>query len=227
MNVNNSKSKSRKKNIQLILTVLFAIILLSACKKAETDAGQVFYDNGIEIVEKMAEMVNNEEYISYYTYSSQLKELVNKIAEGNYDLPKNVYKITLLPGFFQEMADSYDMNIDGISESLQEDLEKKMISSIGSFVNGISGTEAVAVSSIVSAGGCFVCDGVTEHLIYIYIFEGGYPVFVSFNPGKDGAVSASGSFILNDKFKDMNEDIIKELMENMLMITQYEVEKVQ
>jgi hypothetical protein len=62
----------------------------------------------------------------------------------------------------------------------------------------VSGTMALAASSLVKKTDLFVDTSVTKTEVYVYIYDEAYPVFVAFTPGEDGAVSATGTYVIVD-----------------------------
>ena len=75
-----------------------------------------------------------------------------------------------------------------------------MFGSLITQINGMGGTEELAVSSICTHGKTFVDDSITDNTIFLYVYEDALPIAVTFTVGEDGAVSASGTFIMYDGF---------------------------
>ena len=91
-------------------------------------------------------------------------------------------------------------DLEGVSEELKNYLTQRVIASLMSQINAMSGVENLAASSVCTVGKTFVSENATENVIYIYTYEGTAPVAVTFTLGEDHSVSATGTFILYDGF---------------------------
>jgi hypothetical protein len=84
----------------------------------------------------------------------------------------------------------------------------------------LSGTAAIAASSLVKKTDLFVDASVTKSEVYVYIFDESYPVFVSFIPGENGAVSATGTYVIVDGLIGADADTTG----NTLSVSPYKLE---
>ena len=91
-------------------------------------------------------------------------------------------------------------NLEGASEELKNYLTQRVMASLMSQINAMSGVENLAASSVCTVGKTFVSENAEENVIYIYVFEGTAPVAVTFTLGEDHTVSATGTFIFYDGF---------------------------
>ena len=95
-----------------------------------------------------------------------------------------------------------------MSDTLKEYVTSRAQATVATQINAAGGASMIAASSVCTAGKTFVNKELKENTVYLYTFESGTPVMVSFLVGEDGAVSASGSFIFNEDFKtDTEEDM--------------------
>ena len=53
-------------------------------------------------------------------------------------------------------------------------------------------------------------NALSEDVIYIYTFEKGYPVAVTFTVGENGAVSAGGNFVMYEEFTCGSSEEVQE-----------------
>ena len=188
-----------KRSLTLLLSV---IMLLSLCACGETastkEAEKSLYEHGLDVIAVMSEMTQLESYVETYTGSGEIKEVVTSIGEGDYTTPKAVYAITVNA---EQIAAYADVEaLDGASDALQKTMENKFIVALISQVNGRAGAMNLAAASVCTAGKTFVTDEISESVIYLYTYENGRPISVTFTCGEDSTVSASGMFMMYDAF---------------------------
>lgn len=211
--------KRKHKNILTVLvaTVSVALILiLSACgNKDSTAEAKSLYARGLEVVQLMSEMTQTEEYVDIHTGSSEIKELVQSIGSGDYSAPKAVYSIFITDENLAAMAELG--NLENASENLRTFLAQRVLGSLMTQVNGLSGVEKLAASSVCTAGMTFVDENADKNLIYLYTYEDALPVAVTFVLGEDHTVSASGVFVMYDEFTYGSADEIKSFFSDIVV----------
>lgn len=207
-------------NEKRLLAGILVIAMLCVCGCADTgtdpalateDTEKILYENGLEITALMNEMLHSPEYISMMGVTSEINEVIDEIAAGNYNKPQKVYRIEFSQYsemFWQELG----VEFDGLSDSLKKEVEEKMYASFVNIITAREGTKMLAAaSSIVRADNIFVCSSLTENRQYLYMFEGGYPIVISYTVGKDGAVAASGGFWIMEELKNTSGETIEDL----------------
>ena len=103
---------------------------------------------------------------------------------------------------------SQNVDVEKLPESIKNKISQGLGRSLATFVNSKAGPDEVAVSSIFSAEDCFVDESIKENKYLLYVFEPGCSMLISLVPREDGAVTSSGTLILNDAFKsESNEQI--------------------
>lgn len=122
-------------------------------------------------------------------------------------LPKAVYAISVIDDSLTAMA-GLDQ-LDHAPAELKAFLMQRILGSLMTQVNGMSGVENLAASSICTAGKTFVHENLAEDVIYLYTYENAFPVAVTFTAGEDQAVSANGVFVLYDGFTCGSAEEIK------------------
>ena len=211
--------KRKHKNILTVLvaTVSVALILsLSACgNKDGTAEAKSLYARGLEVVQLMSEMTQTEEYVDIHTGSSEIKELVQSIGSGDYSAPKAVYSIFITDENLAAMAELG--NLENASENLRTFLAQRVLGSLMTQVNGLSGVEKLAASSVCTAGMTFVDENADKNVIYLYTYEDALPVAVTFVLGEDHTVSASGVFVMYDEFTYGSADEIKSFFSDVVV----------
>lgn len=186
-----------KKCLSVVLTLVM-LVSVSACGNGSKDSGKTLYEQGLDVASLMVEATRTEKYVEIYSSSSELGKMIKEIGEGDYETLEAVYAITIDDEKFREILEVDNYN--EISERLQAALRNRMFGSLITQINGMGGTEELAVSSICTHGKTFVDDSITDNTIYLYVYEDALPIAVTFTVGEGGAVSASGTFIMYDGF---------------------------
>lgn len=198
-----------------------ALVMMCSCSSGETEkeGEKSLYQQGIAVISMMDEMVSSDDYGLLIAGSSEITEMADQIAEGDYSQPKAVYEIENAGTAVLSLLSSSSSAFNNMSEPLKEYTQMRLYNSIAMQVNSKYSATCVAASSAYSAGKVFVNSSISGNKIYIYLYEESYPVMVSFEPGEDNAVTASGMFIFDDEFKDSEEQDINELLENSSVLS--------
>lgn len=213
--------------IKKIILLMLAVLMLAGCEKENTkafDVNQVLYDNGMEIVGSMAEQAKSEEYISFFSGDKSVAEKAAEVGRGDYSEPKSVYKLTISQEDMANVINLFEMEISQeLPESLREDMAERVANAVASLLNSQGGVVTLATSSVIKADACFVCEGITEATFCIFTFQDAYPIMVTYTPGKDGAVYAVGTLLLNDEYKNLEEKEISDIL-SIMYLTKYDLE---
>ena len=203
--------KNDARNILILLTAARLACTTSYAfgESAEPD----YYQIGLDVTALMSEIVDSDAYLSILTIPKTVEEVREKVNTHDYDRPAAVYSVRLsdFEAFFQEMllkdaktAETWN----SLSPALQEQLLGRIsLRSMCSGVNARTGTDAIAFSSVATA---FVRnESLTgaETSDYLYIFEEGTPILVSF-----GYHSASGFFLFIPKESQGSPEKIRAYM---------------
>lgn len=203
--------KKSIRNILICAVIILALAMalsFSACGSNKDHAEtKSLYAQGLEVVQLMAEMTNTEAYIDIHTGDSAIKDIIQSISNGDYSAPKAVYAISITDENLTAMAELG--NLDNASEELKSVLMQRVLGSLIPQINGMSGVENLAASSVCTVSKTFVDENATENAIYLYTYENATPVAVTFTVGEDQAVSASGVFVMYDGFTCGSADEIK------------------
>lgn len=187
-----------KKAIAFVL-VLVIILGLAACGAAkEMKEPKSRYAHGLDVISMLSEMTRSESFIGIYTANSEIKDIILALGDNSYEQPDAVYAITVPEDILTGMAEL--SNLEGASEELKNYLMQRVMASLMSQINAMSGVENLAASSVCTVSKTFVSENATENVIYIYVYEDTAPVAVTFTLGEDHTVSATGTFILYDGF---------------------------
>lgn len=201
----------KKVAFTLVLTILLA---LSACGIASDNTdSKSLYSHGLDVVNLLSEMTRAESLIEIYTANSEIKDIILRLGEKTYDQPDAVYAITVPEETLTNMAEL--SNLEGASEELKSYLLQRVMASLISQINAMSGVENLAASSVCTVGKTFLSENTSEDVIYLYTYEGAAPIAVTFTQGEDNSVSATGTFILYDGFTYGSAEEIKSIFSDI------------
>lgn len=143
-----------------------------------------------------------------------IKDIMRSVGEGDFSKPKAVYKVAITEETLPELVEITESEeTEGLSDTLKDYMKSRMNGAIINQVNAKGGATTLAAASICTGGKTFVSDELTENVIYLYTYENAVPVAISFIVGEDGAVSATGNFVLYEGFNVDTEQEIKEFFE--------------
>ncbi len=179
-----------------------SFMLAAGCaqkKAAPKDISGLLAEKGLELTQKMDQMAESEPYRTAMSVSGELNQALTEMGEEDYSQPKNIFQITFPEGvIFSVMP---EMDEKQFSDDLKAVLNQKFISALPSQVNARDGVTTLAAVSCVLTGESFVCEGLDENTLYLFLYDSSYYSMVSFVPGEDGAVYASASFLKGDSLK--------------------------
>ena len=194
----------RKISIGLLIGLLLMTMFTSCNETAKS-----LVECGEDVIFLMSEMVDSENYGSLYNLPAAYDKTISNLRDGNYSKSSAVYELSISE---DELFESIDTSID--KESFSEDLYKHICSSayasFASRINQKGGIEAVSVSTAFSAQKSFVNKEMNANKVYLYVFENGCPILITFVAGEDGSFRAIGYFIINDTFVTDDEHSIIE-----------------
>lgn len=186
-----------KRRLLAAFASVFLILSLLSCASSDTTLEK----GGEEVIALMCEMTASEEYEKMYGLPADYSDAVTKLRAGDYSKIKAVYELDIPESFLSDGAD--------ISGELGEYVTSAVYLSLASRINQKSGVKPLSVAAAYSAQICFVNTSLNENTVYLYVFENGYPIMVTFMPGKDGAVRAVGYFILSEAFEACSAEEIE------------------
>lgn len=221
------------KKLIYVCMLLLLVCLFTGCKAGEKGSGMAqssdLLTKGDEIVSLMNEMVRSEDYQAAMNPGVSLQSEVEKIAAGDYTKASAVYEIRIPDDTYENIM---QVGLDGagkddLSADLYAYLEQKMLSSIALQINArYIGTSALAASSIFTATKTFVNTELENGTIYLYTFEHGYPVMISFVRGDDGTVSAIGYFIMDSDLSGATQKDVENMLGNTMFLMDAHVKKI-
>ena len=215
---------------------MLSLVLCSCTAKNDSNNQPVYkagsedkslYEHGLEVVSLLDEMIRNEEYREALNSSTEISDAVSTIQNGDYSTPKAAYQITLTEDSFSQVMAMNNINSENLSNKLKEYLNKKVITNIVTLINARSGSTNVAVSSIYSVETSFLSDKVDENAIYIYTYESGFPVMITFVTNENGITNANGAFIMDDQFSGTTVEEVKDYVRKTIYLSNCEVKQIE
>ncbi len=190
--------KSFNKYICLFLSVML-IAGGSGCAKEESQPREYtqIYEAGLDITYLLSEMASSDEYITFFTGDTAVKDVVKKIGDGDYSKPKAVYEIMITDEMFERLVDT--ASLDNATDELKKSLTDRVRSSFITQLNGTAGVNSLAASGICTAGKTFI-NPIADGIILVYTYENGYPIAITFTAEPDGLAGASGTFVMVEDF---------------------------
>lgn len=193
---------------------LSALLFLGACNSKTTSSpASELYHQGLALVSEMNEAIQSEAWVSLFTGDPAVREILSNAGQGDFSQPKAVYEIQFSDQAVTSLTGQTDLS--GFSESLQKRIHAAIQSAAANQINALDGAETLAAASICTVSDTFVCDGLTENTLYLYLYtyENAAPVMVSFVVGQDSAVLATGVPILSDSFSPDSPENVQLFLE--------------
>ena len=195
----------------LVMTIILGLASCGAAKEAKESKS--LYAHGLDVISMLSEMTHSENFIEIYTANSEIKDIISELGKHSYDTPDAAFAITVPNETLNGMEEL--SNLGDASEELKRYLTQRVIASLVSQINAMGGVENLAASSVCTVGKTFVSENATEHVIYLYCYNGAAPVAVTFILGEDHTVSATGTFLLYNEFIEASEKEILQIFNDM------------
>lgn len=182
------------KKLAIVLCVALMLVL---CSCAGAGEGAAFVDKGLEIATAMGEMAATDGYVAAMSASDEIKAAC-AIAGKDYSKPKGVYIVDVT-------SPEPDLDVGFSSDLLNRQLDNRIRTYWVNQLNGMFGVGKLAASAVLTLNNVFVGQEGCESAVYLFVYDGAYPIAVSYFVGEGGAVSATGNFLMVDDFSPANE----------------------
>lgn len=187
-----------KKLLIFILIFALSIAALVSCDEPEESVnGKTARECSDNVVSLMGEMVNSDKFANLYGISYSYKDKIELLKSGDYTKVSAVYELSVTDETFFSGFESFDET----SDELAAYVRSNMLPTIATRINQRDGVSTLAVASTYTATQSFVCPELKSDTVYLYVFESGCPILVSFVIGEDGAVKVTANFIISSDFK--------------------------
>lgn len=159
------------------------------------------YEEGLRLIGVLDEMAANESYLSSVSPSLSDSALLPTLGSHTGD-PAATYTLSFSEDL---LAAAYpELETDSLSPRFLSYLQKREVSSVTNRLNGQAGVEALALTSVLTVGTTLPIPVqgnsllLTEHTAYLYFYDTGVPVLVTYLVGEGNTASVSASFLLYD-----------------------------
>lgn len=174
-----------------------AMLLLAAITLSLVGCGGEpdLYGIGLEVTQIMGEMADSKEYLQLFTTPGEIFSIAANLALQDFDDPKAVYRI-LPPKDEEDMVEAL-LGDDDLYEALSRPLKEQArnrctVQTAVQYINSqANGPTQLAVTSLLNATVKEEALLLDEPVYYLYVFEDGVAVLVSFVHG-----AATGNFLL-------------------------------
>ena len=177
----------------LILSLCLLILFCSAgCGSGKRDAGGKERETVLGAAARMKEAVSSDEYMDLLADGISSSELVTTARSQDLSQLKAVYEIFLDTGVLMETLGNVEQEkIDALPDSLRTKITDSFFSYLITAVNSRLGSMQLAFVNMFSEGGAYLDDTLKERRAFVFVFEGGFPIFAVFHPLGEGIVSYS------------------------------------
>lgn len=198
------RKRFAKQAVSVILIVVTVIMMTAAGAAEEPD----FYGIGLEVARVLDEMTQSRDFLGLFFQDNILNAIETHLNSGDYSTPSAVYRLKLpdpLEWLLIQVPESSKI-FTSLSPVLKEQLLVRMrgVAMMANMYNAGKGSEIYAATSLLQA----VLDKpgleVEEPEYYLFIFDKGVPVLVSY-----GWHQAKGQFLLLDDALKGSRDLIQ------------------
>lgn len=177
---------------KIVLATMLCAVLATGCGANTTQQTVSLYDKGLEMAQLLDKMAEDDAYVQLFSQNDGLKQVIQDIGSQTYTTPKAVYAVTDAGTLLLQMADLPK------DETLQKVIEQKTSTAWTTQINGIQGAEFLAATSILLYDESFLYEGLQKPTTYLYTYDGGYSVAVTYIPYENGVVKATASILKAD-----------------------------
>lgn len=201
--------------------IVLALLLLSSMafagggsqkKKPRPPRQKTLVEQGLSLISLTGEKAADENFARIFSGDEEVGGVVREIASQNFSKPSAVYR---LGGDFSACFSllSGALRSEGVefSPALEDDLAKRFLASFPSMWNARkAGAESLAAASVLGCTKAFVSKELSEDCVFVYEFNGSYPVAVCFLRGEDNAVMATSTVVLDRNFIESLKESLSE-----------------
>lgn len=202
----------KKFRISFSIVLLLSIFLNVCNAEAKVNSkDKAIHAQGLAIVSVMEEMVQNETWFDVFSHNKDLKKIISDEGKIGKKKLKTVYQIKI-----NNELNSYliePINEKRLSPDLNKYFQNIIQTCIATNINTIGGADIIAASGICTYSKTFVNNDIKENTSYLYTFEKGAPILITFIVGDDNAVSAHASYIFYDGFGRKNIEEMEAILE--------------
>ena len=198
-----------KKFLAVLLIIVISMTIFTSCNEKY----QALTECGEKVISLMVEMLESNEYKSLYNLPAAYDDQVKRLRDGDYSKSIAVYELLFSEEELLNNVLDADFDKSAFSKELYDYICSSTYTSFASRINQANGAEALTISSVFTAQLSFANNNFDTNKIYLYIFENGSPIAVTFVSDGNNSLRAVGHFIINDNFIATDINGIKESCE--------------
>ena len=204
--------------LSIVCVCILASFCLNSCQSAkeekvpEKDGEEKLLQAGLDLAARL------KEWTISYGYSGNMQEMYEIAEKQDLSAVKAVYEINLNSMVLLEQLLSGSGDLESaiqLSDSVKNRMTARAYTAFATMVNGDRGMDALVFAATYSEHKCFLYRTLEKCRIYVYVFESGYPICVTFVPEDADIVTATGHWLLMDcesinSEKDLKEELSEE-----------------
>lgn len=182
----------------------------------QTAKGQTsLKEHGIKLTLQMSQLANNQEYLNLCSNSKDVNKIVADISRCKYNTPEKVFCVSHLQSSLK------------ISANSNPEIFERLIRTIPSQLNALSGSTVLAATSLLVSEDAFFYEmSLKDPVIYLYHYKEGWQSMVIFRPIRDGIVQANSCFVHHSALNDIkNSSDVKLFFSKMLKMDKVYVQE--
>lgn len=183
-----------KKIIALTIITVMAVGLTACAVSKNENKKTSLLDKGLSLIEKVETLSESKEYISLYSASEEITNIINDIGSKDYKEPKAVFTLN-------NLAEIYFDSIVGdvaLSDEIKDMVKDRFPSVLPTQLNSKKGAMTVAATSIITYSDSFIDSTLLTTTTYLYVFDNEYSFMVTFVPYDENIVNATVNVIVNE-----------------------------
>lgn len=167
-------------------------------------------EHGLQLTQQMKQLANDQEYLNFCSHSKEVNKIIANIAQYQYEVPKKAYFISNL-----------------IHRNSNSSINDRLIRSIPSQLNALSGAATLAAASLLVADDAFFYGmNMKEPTMYLYLYEGGWQSMVIFRAVREDIVQANSCFVHHSMLNDIKDiDDVKSFFSETLKMDKVNVQE--
>ena len=201
------------KKLVSLMMVFVMILSLGACNKKEENIQKSLYEQGLDVISLLVELIHFEDYTEQY--SEYYIEKIQELAKEDFSTPKKVYEVTITKETLLALA---ELEFEHSSEQLKGAIANRILAEFITSINGRASVGYFNISKRYKIEKAFINTDMTDNVIYIYTYENATPIAVTFTMQEDGAVTAVGNFIMNKAFSSDSVEEVEQFFSKYAVI---------
>ena len=123
------------------MMVFVMILSFGACHTKEEKVQKSLYEQGLEVISLMVELIRFDDYAEQY--SEYYIEKIKTLANGDFSTPKKVYEVTITKETLLALA---ELEFEHSSEQLKGTIANRILKEFITSINGRSGVSDFNIS---------------------------------------------------------------------------------